>query len=171
MLENMIRRVVPDDTAGGLWSIFGYETDDDIEGDGGEPIDVFQGIGIYARPAAADRSEAVMVLVGGEAQHDALVALRNEDARRRFVEVFGDIDPGEVAIFPSRGDCRIILKEDGTIEIGGLNVAALAFLSDAQLLQTYIQAHTHPVKGAVAGPTETPITPPGLQGTLKLKGQ
>lgn len=171
MLKNMIRRVVPDKTAGGLWGILGYETEDDCEGDGAEPVDVFQGIGIYARPGPDDRSEAVMVLVGGEAQHDALIALRNEDARRRYVDFFGDIKAGEVAIFPSRGDCRIILKQDGTIEIGGLDPQALTTVADAGRLQTFIETHTHAIKGGGAEPTLTPIPPPGIVGTTRFKGE
>ncbi len=119
----MIRRVVTSVTAGGQWGIEGYVLDDldtsatITEGVDDDPIDVFGGVHIYARPAAGDRAEAVMLHVGGKADHPVLAALRNEDARARYVTEFEDLSAGEVVIFNSAGDARVKIKADGEIEI------------------------------------------------------
>ncbi len=166
-LGNMVRRVIFGDTAGGLWGILGYETDDDAEGDDAEPVETFQGIGIYARPATGDNAEGIMLHVGGQAEHPVLAAFRNEDARKRMVAKFGDIDPGEVAFFPSAGDVRVLLKTDGTIEIGGLATQQLATKTDIEILRAWLAAHGHPLPPG--SPPNSP--PPVLAYTQILKGE
>lgn len=167
-LGNMVRRVIFGDTEGGLWGILGYETEDDAEGEGAEPIETFQGIGIYARPAAADKAEGVMLHVGAQAEHPVLAAFRNEDARRRMIKNLGDIEPGEVAFFPSPGDVRVLLKVDGTIEIHGVGGAQqLATKADIDALETWLASHGHP--HPAPSPPLTP--PPSAAGTQILKGE
>lgn len=156
-LSNVVRRVIfgaaADDTAGGLWGFLGYETDDDAEGEDAEPVETFPGINIYARPGAGDKAEGVMLHVGARPDHPVLAAFRNEDARRRYVEEFGDLDPGEVAIFPTGATIRVICKVDGTIEVGGQGVQPLATQADIELIMTWLAAHGHPLP---------PGSPPGL---------
>ncbi len=169
----MVRRVIfgtdTKATAGGLWAILGYETDDDAEGDDAEPTETFQGIGIYARPATGDKAEAIMLHVGGQAEHPVLAAFRNEDARKRMVEKLGDIDPGEIAFFSSTGDVRVLLKVDGTIEIGALSTQQLATKADIDALATWIAGHGHP--HPPGSPPTTPPPVPSAAGTQILKGE
>lgn len=165
---NMVRRVIFGDTRGGLWGIVGYETEDDTEGVGDEPVETFQGIGVYARPAEGDKAEGLMFHVGAQAEHPTLGAFRNEDARRRMIAKFGDIDPGEVAFFPSTGDVRVLLKVDGTIEIGGLATQALVTKADHDALVTWISGHGHP--HPPGSPPNLPAPPAGTF-TQILKGE
>ena len=167
-LGNIVRRVIFGDTAGGLWGILGYETEDDAEGEDAEPIETFQGIGIYARPAAGDKAEGVMLHVGAQAEHPVLAAFRNEDARKRMVEKFGDIDPGEVAFFPSAGDVRVLLKIDGTIEIGALATQPIATKADLESLRLWVATHGHP--HPPGSPPNPPLAPVPPYSTI-LKGE
>ncbi|KKN53131.1 hypothetical protein LCGC14_0605590 [marine sediment metagenome] len=164
---NAIRRVIFGDTAGGLWGILGYETDDDSEGEDAEPVETFQGIGIYARPAAGDKAEGLMLHVGSQTEHPVLAAFRNEDARRRMVEKFGDIGAGEVALFPSTGDVRVLLKVNGTIEIGGTATQPLATKADLETLRVWLAAHGHPLPPG--SPPNSP--PPVLLYSQIIKGE
>ena len=166
-LRNVVRRVIFGDTKGGLWGILGYETEDDAEGDDAEPVETFQGIGIYARPAEGDNAEGVMLHIGGQAEHPVLAAFRNEDARKRMIKLLGDIDPGEVAFFPSTGAVRVLLKQNGTIEIGGVATQQLATKLDLELLRLWLAGHGHPLP-----PGSPPLTPPvALIYTQILKGE
>lgn len=165
---NAIRRVIFGDTAGGLWGILGYETDDDAEGEDAEPVETFQGIGIYARPAADDKAEGIMLHVGLHSEHPVLAAFRNEDARRRMIENLGDIEPGEVAFFPSTGDVRVLLKVDGAIEIGGAATQQLATKADLESLRLWAAGHGHPhPPGSPPNPPLAPVPP----YTQILKGE
>ena len=96
-MMNIVRRVTLVATQGGQWTTEGYELEDGIEGTDDlneqEATDVFQGLNIYARPATADNAEAIMLHVGAKSEHPVIAALRNEDARRRYVDEFGDLAP------------------------------------------------------------------------------
>ena len=58
-----------------------------------------------------------MLHVGNQADHPLLVAVRDEDGRRAYVEAFGEVVGGEVAIFNAQGTARILIAADGSIEI------------------------------------------------------
>ncbi len=179
-VANMVRRVAfgasARATSGGLWSILGYETDDESEGDDDEPVETFQGICIYARPATSDKAEALMFSVGAHSDHPTLGAFRNEDARKRMIAKFGDIDPGEAALFPSAGDVRILLKADGTIEIGAEATEALATKADVQRIRDELNAHTHTTTAVTGGGGAVDVISVGPavtspDGTTILKGE
>lgn len=175
---NAIRKVVIASTAGSDWGILGYEYENledgstTCEGEGDEPIPVFQGIGIFARPVGTN-AEGVMLHVGNQADHPILAAVRDEDGRRAYVEAFGEVAAGELAIFNGQGTIRVLLKADGTAEVnapGGTPVA-LAKVAELSLLQSTIAGVT-----AVANDGgQAIITAVGLlsapTGTTKLKGE
>ncbi len=120
--ENAIRKVVVAGTNAADWGLLGYEFTDPetgariCEGEGDEPIPVFQGIGIFARPVGS-RGEAMMLHVGNQADHPILASVRDEDGRRAMVAEFGEPAAGEVAIFNGQGTARVLIKADGSIEI------------------------------------------------------
>jgi hypothetical protein len=115
-LANAIRRVVVSTIAGGQSNLEGYDFGNGtVEGQDDPPVDVFGGMYVYAKPAAADNAEALLLHVGAEAEHPTVAATRNEDARKRFVEEHGDIDPGEVAIFNSTGKAHFVITAGGDI--------------------------------------------------------
>lgn len=157
-LGNMIRRMAIAASEGGLWGLEGYSIPDlrggsDIstEGEGDEPTEVFPGIGIYARPADGDDAEALVLQVGAEADHPVIAATRNEAARARYVEEFGEIDKGEVVVFNSAGTSRVLIKKGGDIDVtvaagkkisfsaGGIAVA-LATKADLDALKAIFTA-------------------------------
>lgn len=174
-LANLARRVVFSATSGGRWAVQGYETEDGIEGDDDDPVDLFPGIGIYAKPASGDNAEGVMLHVGGRADHPTIVATRNEDARRRYVAEFGDLSPGEFAIFNSAGTARVIITAGGEIQIEAkaneeILVRSPGGMTDQLVTKTDFLNHTHVT--APSGPT-TPPTPiaGGFSYTTVLKAE
>ena len=191
---NMIRKVVIGTTNGGLWQVLGYQTTDFdegevvTEGEDDELVDVFQGTHIYARPAAGDDSEAIMIHVGGEAEHPAVIATRDEDARRAYVDDYGDIAEGEVVIFNSSGDSRILISVDGDIEITSLNEVVirnpggttepLVLKSELdEFISDIFNSHDHGYKSDSALPTFSQTTDPpdptgsAFPGTAVLKAE
>ncbi len=180
-MANMIRRVTLAATAGGLWGIAGYVLDDDdgtefTEGDDDDPIENFGGIHIYARPLSTDNAEAIMLHVGGEADHPVLVGARSEDARLRYVAEFGDIDPGETVLFNSSGTTRIIVSAAGQTEITltageKLLVREKGGTTDRLVTKGEFERHTHATAatGSPVGPTQ--LTGGALKYTLSLEAE
>jgi hypothetical protein len=186
-LGNVVRRVLVAATSGDAWGYLGYQYPDlrgrgttITEGAEDEPVEVFPGVGIFARPAAGDASEALLVNVGGKAEHGVIVALRNEDARRRYVEEFGEIDPGEIVIFNSIAKSRVIVRADGTIELEAdagkeILIRSKSGATDSLVTTTEFLKHGHPTAGtgAVSGPVVAPAPGPGapFPGTTVLKAE
>lgn len=171
-LANVVRRVVFTATTGGRWGIEGYETGDDLEGAGDDAgdddlVDVFQGLYVYARPGADDKPEGLMLHVGAEAEHPTVAALRNEDARRRYVDEFGDLARGEIAIFNSAGKTRIFIQADGEVQVeaeAGKEIklrspggAVSRLVTEADFLG---HGHATAGTGAPSGPIGVAPTPP-----------
>lgn len=179
-MANLIRRVVFGDTSGGQWGTEGYETGDGIEGDGAEPTDVYQGLYMYARPAADDNAEGLMLSIGASSNNPAVAALRNEDARRRYVEEFGDLSAGELAIFNSAGKTRVHITAAGDVLIeadGGqeVKIRTNGGSTDSLITKSEFDNHGHPT--AALGPVSPPIAspgpalPPAFPGTQVLKAE
>ena len=65
-MRNAIRKIVISTSVGSDWGILGYEFEDlttgstTCEGEDDDPIPVFQGIGIFARPVGAN-AERVLI--------------------------------------------------------------------------------------------------------------
>lgn len=176
-LTNLARRVTFATTTGARWKVRGYETEA-----GSEEADapVFGGIGIYARPGSSDQAEGVLIHIGGSAQHPTLVAVRDEDARRAYVAEFGDLEPGEIALHPSSGKARVLLRPDGSIDIEAqageeIRVRAKDGTVDALVTRTEFNAHIH-AAGALLDGNSTAVTgataaPASITGTSVLKAQ
>lgn len=155
-MANLVRRVVLTATSGGQWGIEGYETEDELEGDEDEPVDVFQGLYIYARPGSSDNAEAVMLSVGAKSNNPTLVALRNEDARKRYVDEFGDISEGEIVIFNSAGKSRVHISAAGEIAIEAESGQEILIRSpggstDALVKKSEFDGHSHTTTATVDG--------------------
>lgn len=107
-LRGLLRRVSIA-ASGAFWQLVGYEdgadreTWDDVESFGG-------GIGIVARPRRG-HGEAIVAHVGGEHGHPVVIAMRE-----RGVEIA--IGEDETAIYTSKA--KVLIKADGTIELGGV---------------------------------------------------
>jgi phage gp45-like len=179
-LSNVVRRIVfgtgSSATAGGRWAVLGYETADDTEGQDAPPVEVFAGLSIYARPATTDAAEGILLHVGAQAEHPAIAALRNEDARRRYVEEFGDLQPGEVAIFNSAGATRIHIAADGEILIEAesgqeIKVRSPGGAVDSLVQKSEFQRHTHVTAGTGSPVGPTPLTGGPLTYTTVLKAE
>jgi len=202
-LGNMVRRVAIAASQGGAWALEGYLVPDlrggggfSTEGEGDEPAEAFQGIGIYARPAPGDNAEAIALQVGGEADHPVLAAMRNEAARQRYLEAFDELGEGELAVFNSAGSARVLVRADGTIEItaasgqevliasNGGTPEPLATKADVDALAAHVDGHRH--AGALGGTGSAPAltspptnsvggaptdTAPDAGGTLVVKGE
>ena len=189
---NMVRRVVLGTTAGGLWQALGYQTTDFdegevvTEGEDDELVDVFQGTHIYARPAAGNNSEAILIHVGGEAEHPTIAATRDEDARLAYVDAYGDIAEGEVVIYNSTGDSRVLITVDGDIEItsigevvvrspGGTTEPVVLKSEFDEFISDIFNSHDHGYKADSALPsfshTSDPPDPTGsaFPGSTVLK--
>lgn len=195
-LGNVVRRVVVSATAGGAWKVAGYLVPDlrggsnsTIEGDDDDPSEVFSGLGVFARPAAGDRTEAIVVNVGAKADHGVIAALRNEDARKRYVKTFGELAPGEVAIANSSGKSQTVIRADGNIEIEadpgkevsvrsvGGEALAIPTMADFIALVDWCALHVHadPATGWTSSPviagTAKADGPPAADGTTVLKAE
>jgi len=179
--RGIVRKVALGDTAGGAWGVLGYAIPDlrggrsfVTQGDSEDAVEVFNGINIYARPASGDKAEAVLLNVGGEAQHPVIAAVRDESARKRYVETFGDIDAGAIAIFNSAGKSRLVIKADGNIEVdleeGAEMTVRRGGEPDNLVTRTDLLNHTHASFGAA--PTEiVPSVPTPFPGTQAFKSE
>lgn len=163
--QSLIRRFRVAASAGVQWLLEGHEDlDGNLERD---EVEVFSGIGFYARPAAGHRSEAIVALVGGEPGHPVVVATRDQDG----VKAIGDLAEDETASFTSKAIVKILA--DGSVEIRSLGGVAvpLATKDDLDALRNYIQTElTLPVTGATAGPIAAPLAPMAT-GTTTLRAE
>jgi phage gp45-like len=179
-LRGLARRAVVSLTSNdGIWQALGYRGQDEAGEDApGERFvaELFPGIGIFARPAAGAKPEAVIIHIGAEPNHPVIIATRDRDAQ---VAVNAD----ETVLFNSQS--VVLIKADGTVEVrarGGV-ASALAKKSDVDDLRTWVAAQfssvgTGHVHATPSGPTTSTTaiaapgtTPPAVVGTSKLRGE
>jgi phage gp45-like len=177
-LRGMVRRVsVGVAGAQRLWQFLGYigaegerETFDDVE--------VFQGIGIAARPARG-RGEAVIVHVGGHGGHPVAAALRDRESEPE------DLAEDETQLHNTQTHVRVTAS--GVVEVAAREGGAaipLATKADLEKLRDALQAWVPAppdggtalkaalVAAGVIGPGATPPPVPFWpDGTKKLKAQ
>jgi phage gp45-like len=166
---NLARKITFTATGGALWSALGFDDD--------EPFDdtpVFQGTGIYSRPGSDDDAEGVLIHIGADPDHGVVVNVRNEDARRRYVEEFGDLNAGEIALFNSNATARIVITSNGLVRIESGNGAGVSLATKADIddLREWCGAHYHNFPAIGGAPTSTPLEgPPSASGTSVLRGE
>lgn len=132
-LRGLVRRFAITLTDGTKWRFSGMRSSSG--GDETPDLEVFPGIGIYARPPndGTGNPEAIALAVGG-AKHRVVVATRDEATRQAALA--DDVQPGETCVY--NGPIRIILLANGTAEIrlhGGVAIP-LATKADLQALYT-----------------------------------
>lgn len=154
-LRGRLRRMAIKVTSRVLWQLIGHRTDD-----GRETVDVevFPGVGFYARPRASDRAEAIVVNVGGAA-HPAIVATRNEDVRKDIAALGED----ETAMFNSQAIVHVI-GDQIHVRLPGGTTKRLVTVDEHN-------GHTHPYEddGTPGFTTGTPSS--AAVGTSVLRGQ
>lgn len=86
------------------------DTDNDSEAEAHDDVEVFQPLGLFARPTIRASLEALVVEVGEE-----LLALALGD---KGAGVLDDVEEGETRVYSAGGStCRVRLRADGSIDI------------------------------------------------------
>lgn len=138
-IRGMIRRLAVKLTDGVLWQLVGQRG-----GQGGDEVvhlEVFPGIGIYARPPASGAPEAIAAAIAGAPKARVVIATRDEATRQAVVAALpdGEIGEGETIVYtPS---VVIHLRANNTVEIRTLAGTAKRLLTedDAQALKGAIE--------------------------------
>lgn len=180
-VAGMIRRIVVEFSSTGpfsrpvlgIWQLRGFRELKEVV-----KAEVFQGIGIWARPPAAaspaeiGNVEAVAVSVG-DSDHQVVIAMRDEPTRQKIAP---KVAPNETLLHNTL--VGVHCKADGTIhaETHAGTAVPLATLADLRALRKWIEVHVH---GVVVGePYTSPpaVTPPGAPvptetGTTVLRGE
>lgn len=161
-----IRKMIVRFAAKGLWELGGFSK----LGERIPKAEVFQGVGFWATPAAGVEVEAVVLNVGGDANHPIVVALRDEKTRKQVADALA----GDTTCVHNTA-ARVVILPNGTIEARthGGTAAPLATLADLQALRDFIATGltmtVDPVLN-IAGPGST-VPVPDPVGTTKLKGE
>jgi hypothetical protein len=169
-----IRRMAIIATTKVLWKLRGMRL---LDGSREEPeVEVFGGIGIYARPPASGKPEAIVVLLGDDGTAPVAVAVRDERTR---AAVAGAIEPDETALYNSTA--LVHIKADETIEARSKNGVAVPLLPAAEMgrFMTALDAAIAAQAANPAGQAALQALKTALQalipawpaGTSKLKGE
>lgn len=106
-----VRRFLVTLTSDVLWQLTGHSLIDPTEIEV-RSVEVFPGIGFFARPPEGSESaEAISLTVGGS-NSPAIVATRDEATRQASA---GDLDADSAAMFNTL--CRVHCRPDGVIEL------------------------------------------------------
>lgn len=163
-LRAAVRRLAIVATSRVLWQLSGVRNLDGTTE--ALNVEVFPGIGFYARPRSTAKAEAVMVNVGG-ANASAVVATRDEGTRKAVADLAED----EAAMFNSQAVVHVTGAHVDVRTPGGTAVA-LATLADLEALRAWLLEHTH--GGVSSGAAFTAVAvpdPPSPAGTLVLRGE
>lgn len=122
------------------------------EGFAGQQIttEVFQSPGVFSAPG--DGSKGVWLPIGGSSRYGVVIACQN-------YKITFDITQGETAIYSTDSgggtlQAKIILRDDGTIEINGDSKRFVTY----DELNTALQSHTHSAGALVAPSGGGPVT-------------
>lgn len=171
-VAGMIRKLVVLFTGKGTWELQGFRALQERV-----RAEVFQGLGLWARPPANAQVTAVVVSVG-DSDNPVVIALRDERTRQAVANALAD---DETLLHNSLAGVH--LQADGTVHVrahGGV-AERLPTWSDFQALLDWIADHGHTGVTTGAGisgpPNVSPIAvPPGAPvptptGTTVLRGQ
>lgn len=167
ILRGLVRRVTVAIAESSIWQLEGFR-------DVGEAFmaEVFQGVGIWARPATGAPTEAVVVNVGGDADAPIAIALRDMETQ----SIVADAEPDTTVTYNSVVGVRHL--PDGTIEARshGGTAGRLMTLDDGLAMHAWILEHVYPLVLAAAAAAMPPVIPPpgppgAPTGTTVLKGE
>lgn len=179
-VAGVARRLTVRMTESGVWMLAGHILFDDVRET--REVELWPGIGFFARPPRGDTAEAVVLNLGGQ-NNPAIVATRDEATRTKV----DDLAEDETALFNSAA--RVHVKANGTIEARTHTgtAVALATKADVDALAAYVAkqfatsgtGHTHTLAsgGTVTlttvptGAAGTGSGVPAAAGTQKLKGE
>lgn len=182
-VAGMLRRMVVTLTAGGRWQLRGFAALRELVPD----VEVFQGIGFWARPPAPANPRRptveAIVLNLGDSDAPIVVAIRDEQTR---AAVAAALEADTTLVYNSA--VRAELTPAGKIKLctHGGTPAPFATLEDIEQLRRYVDrqfssvgGHTHVVSGlatttittvGVAGTAPT-VPAPAPVGTLIVEGE
>lgn len=181
-LAGLVRRMAVTVTSATFWQVVGHLL---LDSKTRETLDaeVFSGGGFYWRPKAGANTEAIVAFPGGP-ENPAIVALRDEDLRKKMAQLAQD----EAAMVNTQAG--VYITHDGFVEARqdggtGVGLAKLSELNDLRTeygklldfvnLQFSGTGHVHGVSGAVtnsvapvppAPPTHAPAPYAGTQVLL-----
>ncbi len=153
--RNLIRRYVVKATDAVSWLLEGFR--DEAGNVDSERAEVFSGIGIAARPPANGAPEAVVVNIGGQANHSVIVATRDYQTEKAVVSV-ATLEPGDTLVFNQIRILRLTAAGDVLIGDLGGNFQPVALAEHRHDLPP-MQAGPYPVVAADVEPP--PDLPPG----------
>lgn len=165
-----LRRLAISLTAKALWQLIGFRAPDGSKET--MSVEPFTGIGIYARPPASSKSEAIVLMIG-DAGTPVIVAARDEKTR---AAIAGALLEDETATFNSQS--IFVHKADGTMEARSAAGVAQSLATNAALtaLKNAIVNWT-PVANDGGAALKVALTalftgpPVWPAGTTKLKGE
>lgn len=160
-LRGLVRRFAITLTDGTKWRFSGMRSSSG--GDETPDLEVFPGVGIYARPpSSGGNPEAIAIAVGG-AKHRVAIATRDEATRQAALA--DDVQPDETCVY--NGSARVYVKAGGMVEIrlhGGTTEPSImgqtyrsaedTMLTALKTCLTAISAYAVAIKG-VADPSNT----------------
>lgn len=124
-LSSMARRYLIAATAGFLWRLTGGQ--DATGNTEEEEAEVFSA-GWLLRPKVGNRPEAYVVQTGAKSGHAAVVAIRDEVARKAIDAAVSPAD-GEGVLYASQSSGIVYIKADGTVEVRSKTGVAVKLLT------------------------------------------
>jgi phage gp45-like len=124
-LTGAIRRMAVAVTSKVLWQLVGYKVDAVVET---LLAETFPGVGVYARPPAGSKPEAVVVFIAG-AKSPAVIATRDEKTRAAMA---GGIGEDETMLFNSQACVHI---NGAAVEVRSANGTAVELATKADLVR------------------------------------
>lgn len=173
-VAGMIRKMIVLFTEGGRWELEGFRALKERV-----RAEVFQGVGIWARPPANAKITAVVVSVG-DSDNPVVIAIRDERTRQAVAAAIAD---NETLLYNTLA--RVHVKADGTIHVRAHNGTAerLPTWADFNALLAWVKDQFDPITGHKHSALNVPPTalgttsagyvgsPPAPTGTTVLKAQ
>jgi phage gp45-like len=163
-----IRRLTISLTAKALWQLVGVDNADTER-----QVEVFSGIGFFARPPDDSNSEVIVVKVGGGSEHPVIIATRDEQTRQAFVAIASMLSD-ESAMYNSQ--VRVHCQGGEVFVDDGSGAVPLALKSDVDTIRSELNGHEHtyiPTSGVAQPPVLTTLGPSvtAPSGTTILRGK
>jgi phage gp45-like len=172
-LQSMVRRAVVSTTRDVLWRVLGFEDED-----GNQEFDdaeVFDNVGVHARPASSGRPEVIRLNVGGNENNPVIIASRDRRTLAAVLQALKSSDvlgEDETLVYNSQACVHLVGGEVHAKTPGGTAVA-LATKADVQAIVDVLTGWTVvPNDGGGALQTAAISQLAGVPaGTTVLKGE